>query len=171
MNAKSHLVVVDLAEVIKIHAGDYAVQLVQIAFGVKIFAETDLNMLLHGKPLPLAVMQLLLAVHNSNLSKLIAFVLEQLPHPVIQFEIRADENQLLLGIFNQLRQLQVDCDGVEKQSHAAFSAVFLKSRFSTALLLCGPQHAEQLAAVAGIAADSEEKGQPGQLTCVCASFR
>lgn len=96
-----HLVVIDLAELVQIQAGDDGALFIQIALGMQVFAEAGADIALRLEPFDFLRLKLAFSVDDANIDLQPVFVLQQLLDAVIELEKGADEYQPFLGAFDQ----------------------------------------------------------------------
>lgn len=118
-NQDAHFVVVDLAELVEVQAGDDGVGLVQVALGVQVFAEAGADIALRFQPFNFLRLQLAFAVDDAHVDLQAVLVLQQLFHAVIELEEGADQHQPVLGAFDEFFQEVIGGGGVEKLGHSA----------------------------------------------------
>lgn len=119
----AHFVVIDLAELVEIQAGNDGVFFVQVAFGVQVFAKAGAYIALRFEPFNLLRLQLAFAVDDAHINLQAVLVFQQLSNAVVELEKRADEYQSVFGAFDQLFQKVIGGGGVEKLCHAASDAL------------------------------------------------
>lgn len=115
----AHFVVVNLAELVQVQAGDDGVGLVQVALGMQVFAEAGADIALSLEPFNFLRLQLALAVDDTHVDLQAVLVLQQLFHTVIELEEGADQHQPVLGAFDEFFQEVIGGGGVEKLGHSA----------------------------------------------------
>lgn len=114
----AHFVVVDLAELVEVQAGDDGVGLVQVALGVQVFAKAGADIALRFEPFNFLRLQLAFAVDDAHVDLQAVLVLQQLFHAVVELEKGADQHQPVLGPFDEFFQKVIGGGGVEKLGHA-----------------------------------------------------
>lgn len=119
----AHFVVVDLAELVEVQAGDDGVGLVQVALGMQVFAKAGADIALRLEPFNFLGLQLALAVDDAHVDLQAVLVFQQLFHAVIELEKGADQHQPVLGALDEFFQEVIGGGGVEKLGHAASLAV------------------------------------------------
>lgn len=119
----AHFVVVDLAELVEVQAGDDGVGLVQVALGMQVFAKAGADIALCLEPFNFLRLQLALAVDDAHVDLQAVLVLQQLFHAVIELEKGADQHQPVFGTFDEFFEKVIGGGGIEKLCHAASTAV------------------------------------------------
>lgn len=119
----AHFVVINLAELVEVQAGNDGVFFVQVALGMQVFAKAGAYVALRFEPFNLLWLQFALAVDDTHINLQAVLVFQQLPNAVVQLEKRADEYQSVFGAFDQLFEKVIGCGGVEKLGHAASNAL------------------------------------------------
>lgn len=119
----AHFVVIDLAELVEVQAGDDGVGLVQVALGMQVFAKAGADIALRFEPFNFLRLQLAFAVDDAHVDLQAVLVLQQLFHAVVELEKGADQHQPVLGALDEFFQEVIGGGGVEKLGHAASLAV------------------------------------------------
>lgn len=122
-NQDAHFVVVDLAELVEVQAGDDGIGLVQVALGVQVFTKAGADIALRFEPFNFLRLQLAFAVNDAHINLQPVFVFQQLFHAVIELEEGADQHQPVFGTFDEFFEKVIGGGGIEKLCHAASTAV------------------------------------------------
>ncbi len=115
----AHFVVVDLAELVEVQAGDDGVGLIQVALGMQVFAKAGADIGLRFEPFNFLRLQLAFAVDDAHVDLQAVLVFQQLFHAVVELEEGADQHQPVLGTFDEFFQEVIGGGGVEKLCHSA----------------------------------------------------
>jgi len=118
----THFVVVDLAELVEVEAGDNAQFLVEIALGMQVFAEAGADIRQLAQPADLHGLQLTFPVNHAHIDLQPVLVGQQFLHPVVELQVRTDQDQTILGVLDQLFKEIVGRAGVQKLCHQHDSA-------------------------------------------------
>lgn len=112
-----HLVVIHLAELIEIQAGDDAHLFIEVALGMEVLAKAgaDIGELL--EPADLFRLKLTFAIDDPYIDLEAVLVGQQLLDPVIELEEGADQDQSLLGVLDQFFKKVIGCTGIEELGH------------------------------------------------------
>ena len=111
LDQDAHLVVVHLAELIQVQAGDDAHLFVHVALGVQVAAEAGADVGQAAQPFDLLWLQLALAVDDAHIDLQAVLVRQKLLHAVIEFEEGADQDQAVGGAFDQFFKVVVGAGG------------------------------------------------------------
>ena len=115
----SHFVVINLAELVEVQAGDDGVGLVQVALGMQVFAKAGADIALRFEPFNFLRLQLAFAVDDAHIDLQAVFVLQQFFDAVVQLEKRADQNQPVFRAFDEFFEEVIGGGGIEKLGHVA----------------------------------------------------
>ena len=107
LNQDAHLVVVHLAELVQVQAGDDAHLFVHVALGVQVFAEAGADVGEAAQPFNFLRLQFAFAVHDAHVDLQAVFVRQKLLHAVIELEEGADQNQAVGRAFDQFFQVVI----------------------------------------------------------------
>lgn len=112
-----HLVVIHLAELIEVQAGDDAHLFIEVALGMEVLAKAgaDIGELL--EPADLFRLKLTFAIDDPHIDLEAVLVGQQLLDPVIELEEGTDQDQSFLGVLDQLFKEIVGCAGIQKFGH------------------------------------------------------
>lgn len=97
----AHLVVIDLAELVEVQAGDDGVFFVQVALGMQVFAKAGADIVLRLEPFDFLRLKIAFVVDDTHITLQAVFVLQQFFDTVIELEKGADKYQPVLGTFDQ----------------------------------------------------------------------
>ena len=111
LDQDAHFVVVHLAELIQVQAGDDAHLFVHVALGVQVAAEAGADVGQAAQPFDLLWLQLALAVDDAHIDLQAVLVRQKLLHAVIEFEEGADQDQAVGGAFDQFFEVVVGAGG------------------------------------------------------------
>lgn len=111
-NEDAHFVVVDLAELVEVEAGDNGQLFVEIALGVQVLAEAGAHVGQLAQPADFLRLKLALAVDDAHVDLQPVLVGQQLLDAVVELEVGADEDQPVLGVLDQLFEEVIRRTGV-----------------------------------------------------------